>query len=226
MNASLLLLSSALLVSADPVPIVVQGQGCTNCGSAVSGTVPGSPYFASATFGADACGSPVCGSPVCGSRGVCRFGLLDRLRSRLRGTGEGRGVVGCGMNDCGLNVARPAFVTALRSSFVASNTATAPSYCAAPALACYGCAGSTGIVYGSPATGFPAVMPAPAVMPPAAMPMPIPPAAGSTVPKTLPPADAPKGTDAKEKTKALPAPVVPLSPSELPRIPTLSGLGG
>lgn len=240
MNASLLLLSTTLLASADPVPIVVQGQGCTNCGSAAPIAAHASPSFASATFGAEACGTPTCGTPVCGSSGGRRFGLFDRLRTLIRGTGEGRGAVGCGMSDCGLNAARPAFGSALRSSFVASHTATAPSPCASPALpcpapACNGYAGSTGIYYGSPAVGVPSMMPAPAYTPapapavvpaPAAvpMPMPIPPASGSAVPKTLPPADAPKGTDGN-KTKATPAPVVPLVPSELPRIPTLSGLG-
>lgn len=270
MNASLLLLSSAMLASANPVPIVVQGQGCTNCGSA-DAPVYGSPTFASASFGSAACGS-------CGGG---RVSLLDRLRSRFGGSSVGCGVSasGCGMSDCGLTVAAPACGapacgSPLRSSFVASHTATAAPSCCGPVVrsafpvasaaacdpaptagrtglfsrlrarlsgggcgtpvyapACNGCTGSVGTVYSSPGTTVPSAMPAPSYMPaPAAMPAPAPvampmPPAGSTVPKNLPPVETPKPKDVKDKTGARPAPVVPLSPSDLPRIPTLNGLG-
>jgi hypothetical protein len=61
-------------------------------------------------------------------------------------------------------------------------------------------------------------MSAPAVMP-----------APATGPTTMPPADKPKDMEpvkSKDKTSTEPAPIVPLVPSDLPRIPTLNGLGG
>ncbi len=266
MNASLLLLSTAWL-AADPGPIVVSGAGCTNCGSAaaVASQSYSSPSFASASFGAAACG---------GSCGSARAGLFDRLRARFSRPHS----AGCGTADCGPPVAATACGTAcgspLRSSFVASHTATAAPACG-PALrssfvtvgssgccdsattagrgglfsrlrsrtsgsgcggcgtptatvvaapACGGCTGSVGTVHSSPYYGgtvvgsAPVVMPAPVVTPgPVVMPPP---------PVDKPKDKEPKKEPVKDKTSLEPAPIVPLVPSDLPRIPTLNGTSG
>ena len=266
MNASLLLLSTAWL-AADPGPIVASGAGCTNCGSAaaVASQSYSSPSFASASFGAAACG---------GSCGSARAGLFDRLRARFSRPHS----AGCGTADCGPPVAATACGTAcgspLRSSFVASHTATAAPACG-PALrssfvtvgssgccdsattagrgglfsrlrsrtsgssacggcgtptatvsapACGGCTGSVGTVHSSPYYGgtvvgsAPVVMPAPVVTPgPVVMPPP---------PVDKPKDKEPKKEPVKDKTSLEPAPIVPLVPSDLPRIPTLNGTSG
>ena len=275
MNVSLLLLSSAWL-AADTGPIVVNGAGCTNCGSAAAVASPSysSPSFASASFGAAACG---------GSCGSARAGLFDRLRARFSRPAS----AGCGTADCGPPVAAaacgtPACGSPLRSSFVASHTATAAPACG-PALrssfvavgssgccdaspcgsgsarvglfsrlrartngsgacggcgtptatvvaapACGGCTGGVGTVHSSPYYGGTVVGSSP-VAPPVVMPAPI--VTPGPVVMPPPPVDKPKDKEpkkepVKDKTNLEPAPIVPLVPSDLPRIPTLNGTSG
>lgn len=241
MNASLLLLSSALM-SGNPGPVVVGGAGCSGCGSAPLAT----PTFASASFGAAACGG-------CGT---ARVGLLDRLRGLFhRPASAGACGNSCGLPNCGTPACgTPACGTPLRSAFVAAHTACAAPSCGGPLLrssfavgstgccdpaptartglfsrlrsrlsgsngcgstvaapfatgGCGGCTATVGTVSVSPAGTAPVVMPPP--------------------PKDKP-AEQPKSgkEPAKEKTSLTPAPVVPLIPSELPRIPTLGGASG
>lgn len=232
MNVTLLLLSSAC-VSAQ-APIVATGAGCNGCGSAA-------PTFASASFAASACGS--CGTPAAG-----RVGLFDRLKGLFN---RNRG--GCGAGDCGNApvVAAPCHGpcgSPIRSSFVASYTATAAPSCCGPVLRSSFPVGFSGCCDAGPApraglfsrlrsrfsgagdcgcaaTAAPVVAgctPTVGTVAPPVVGTPVAPPV--VMPKPMDPVKEPAKEPAKEPKKT--GATLPDVPGDLPRIPTLNGLGG
>ena len=241
MNGSFLLLSAAVALGGDPLPVVVSGAGCNGCSSPVV-----------------AWAAPVSTCDPCAPR----VGLLDRLRAKLAARPRLFGnnacapacapapvvacapapvacapaPVACGQpvftgftTSCSDPCERVGLLARLRAKFVGGRSCDAvaaplasaswgSSVAAMPitGLPVAGCTSSFGTVLTPPVAGTPVVTP------PDKMPAPMP----TTDPKKEEPKKVEPKKDEPKKELSIQVPSLTIPSVDVPRVPSLGGTSG